>query len=130
MNVVSSSSDGGAFFPGNGNGSATGSPNSPSGNGNNGGLPPNNANHVQNLANQTELQQTPVMPTYQVNTVTTLCKLYSFSTNQILREINFGYSGGAKSAVFSIFEALNFVNLVNYSLQKVQKSMKIKIQSL
>ena len=73
-NVVSSSSDGGAFFPGNGNGSATGSPNSPSGNGNNGGLPPNNANHVQNLANQTELQQTPVMPTYQVNTVTTsLC---------------------------------------------------------
>lgn len=69
LNIVLSSSDGGAFFPGNGNGSATGSPNSPSGNGNNGGLPPNNANHVQNLANQTELQQTPVMPTYQVNTL-------------------------------------------------------------
>merc|ERR1711963_1310157 len=48
----SRSPNGGAFFPGNGNGSATGSPNSPSGNGNNGGLPPNNANHVQNLANQ------------------------------------------------------------------------------
>ena len=64
-------SDGGAFFPGNGNGSAQGSPNSPSGNGN--GLPTNNANHVQNV-NLTEqsqqqqqlLQQPQVMPTYQV----------------------------------------------------------------
>ena len=64
-------SDGGAFFPGNGNGSAQGSPNSPSGNGN--GLPNNNANHVQNV-NLTEqpqqqqqlLQQPQVMPTYQV----------------------------------------------------------------
>jgi len=73
----SRSPNGGAFFPGNGNGSAQGSPNSPSGNGN--GLPTNNANHVQNV-NLTEqpqqllqqqqqqlLQQPQVMPTYQVN---------------------------------------------------------------
>merc|ERR1719412_2595661 len=61
----SRSPNGGAFFPATGNGSAQGSPNSPSGNGN-AGIPTNNANHVQNV-NQTEPQQPPVMPTYQAN---------------------------------------------------------------
>ena len=34
--------------------------------------------------------------------------LCSFPTTQILREINFGDSRSAKSAVFAILEALNF----------------------
>ena len=49
---------------------------------------------------------------------------------QILREINFEECGSSKTAVFVIFGALNFVALVNFSLQKVQTFMKIKIQSL
>ena len=35
-----------------------------------------------------------------------------------------------KIAVFVIVGALNFVNFVNCSLQKVQKPIKIKVQSL
>ena len=57
-------------------------------------------------------------------------KSNDFSATQILREINFGEIRSAKTAVFAIFEALNLVNLVNYNLQKVQKCLKIKIQSL
>ena len=35
----------------------------------------------------------------------------------------------AKNAVFAIFGALNYVNLVDFSFQKAQKFMKIKVQS-
>ena len=48
----------------------------------------------------------------------------------ILREINFEESRSCKSAYFAILEPLNFIDLVNFSLQKVQKCIKIKTQSL
>ena len=60
----------------------------------------------------------------------TQCGKRIFSVIQIFREINFWESRSYKIAVFAIFGALNFVNLVIYSLQKVQKFLKIKIQSL
>ena len=44
-----------------------------------------------------------------------------FSTSQILREINFGESSSSRSVVFAFLGALNFVNLVKFRLQKVQK---------
>ena len=43
---------------------------------------------------------------------------------QILREINFGEPRSCKTFVCAIFGTLNFVDLVNYSLLKVQKLMK------
>ena len=55
-------------------------------------------------------------------------KFQDFSVTQILREINFEESRSYKSAVFAIIEALNFVNLVNYSLQMVQKLQKSKFR--
>ena len=58
-----------------------------------------------------------------------LGKFQDFSLPQILREINFEESGSAKNAVFAILGAVNFVHLVNIRLLKVQKFMKIKIQS-
>ena len=57
-------------------------------------------------------------------------KYQDFSVIQILREIKIGESRNPKTAVFAIFEALDFVSLVNFSLQKVQKLTRIKIQSL
>ena len=57
-------------------------------------------------------------------------KFQDFSIIQILREINFGESRSSKIAISEILEALTFVNLVNFSLQKVQKFKTIKIQSL
>ena len=60
-------------------------------------------------------------------------KLQNFSVTQILREmreINFGESKSAETAIFAIFGALNSVDLVNFCLRKVQKSIKMKIQSL
>ena len=48
-------------------------------------------------------------------------KFEDFSVIQILRETSFGESESPKTAVFAISRALNFVNLVNFSLQKVQK---------
>ena len=57
-------------------------------------------------------------------------KFQDFSVIQILHEINFGGCRSPKSAVFAIFWALNLVDLVNFSIQKVQKCIKIKIQSL
>ena len=72
--------------------------------------------------------------------------------NQILREIKVDESRNSKSAiltllgfyvksflenkrsfktvVFAILGALNFVTLANFRIQKVQKFMKIKIQSM
>ena len=61
---------------------------------------------------------------------TTVWKFQDFSVTQILREIKFEESRSAKTAVFAILEALNSVDLVNSSLQKVQKFIKIKFQSL
>ena len=52
-----------------------------------------------------------------------------FSVIQILREINFGRSKSFKTDISAIFLALNFVNLVNFSLQKVHKFIKIKGRS-
>ena len=62
-------------------------------------------------------------------------KFFELSRNdilifQILREINFGEFRNSKIAVFAIFGPLEFVNLVNFSLQKVHKIIKFKIQSL
>ena len=57
-------------------------------------------------------------------------KFENFSVIQILREINFGESRSSKTAVFAIFGAVTFVDLLNCSIQKVQKCIKIKIQSL
>ena len=44
-----------------------------------------------------------------------------FSVTKILRETSFRYSRIAKTAVFTNLAALNFDNLVNYSLLNVQR---------
>ena len=67
----------------------------------------------------------PQLGTYISNCFITLLKLQTF-----LCEINFVNSRIAKTAVFAILGAVNFVDLVNISLQKVQESIKIKIQRL
>ena len=54
----------------------------------------------------------------------TVWKIHDFSVTQILREVNFGESRSCKTAIFAISGALNFDDLVNFSLQKVQKSIK------
>ena len=59
--------------------------------------------------------------------VGTVWKLRKKYVTKILREINFVDSGSAKTAVFAILGAVNFVLLVNVSFQKVQKFIKIKI---
>ena len=60
----------------------------------------------------------------------TVWKFHDFSVTQILREINFGESKSSKTAVFVIFWALKMIYLADFSLQKVQKFIMIKIQSL
>ena len=55
-------------------------------------------------------------------------KFMPFSVIQILREINFG-GYRTKNAAFAIFWALNFVDLVDFSLLKLQKFIRIKILS-
>ena len=57
-------------------------------------------------------------------------KVWTFLSLKFLREINFDYSMSSKNVVFTILVVLNFVSLVNFSIQKVQKFIKIKIQSL
>ena len=57
-------------------------------------------------------------------------KFQDFSVIHILRETNFEASRSCKYANFAILGALNFINLVNFSLQKVQKYIKIKMQRL
>ena len=59
----------------------------------------------------------------------TMWKFDYFSITQILCEINFGGFGRSENAFFAIFGALNFVDVANFSLQKLQKYTKIKIQS-
>ena len=51
----------------------------------------------------------------------TVLKFQDFYITVILCEIIFEDSRGAKSAVFAILGAVNFVQLVNFSLQRVQK---------
>ena len=46
------------------------------------------------------------------------------------REINFEQSWSAKNGLLQFFLLLIFVNLVNFTLEKVHKFMKIKVQSL
>ena len=53
-----------------------------------------------------------------------------FSIIQILHEINFEDGGSLRITVFAILGVLTIVGLVNYSLKKVQKVIRIKIQSL
>ena len=60
----------------------------------------------------------------------TVWTFQDFSVIQILCEINFKECRSSITAVFAIFGALNFVDLVNFRLQKVQKFLKIKVQSL
>ena len=61
---------------------------------------------------------------------TALWKIRDFSVTQILREIISREFRSSKIAVFAILRALKFANLSNFSLQKVQELIKIKIQSL
>ena len=61
--------------------------------------------------------------------VLTVWKFHNISITQILREINFGGSRSSKNAICAISEALNCIGLVNFSIQKVQKSIKVIIQS-
>jgi len=56
----------------------------------------------------------------------TLWKCQNFSVIQILREINFVECKSSKNAIFTILGALNFVDLVIFSIQKVQKYIKQK----
>ena len=51
-------------------------------------------------------------------------EILGFSVTQILCEINFGESKSLKSAIFAILRALNYVDMVNFSLQRVQKLTK------
>ena len=59
--------------------------------------------------------------------MTTVGKFQDFSVTQILREINLGESRSAETAIIAIFGALNSVDLVNCSIQKEQKSLKLKL---
>ena len=62
--------------------------------------------------------------------VSTVCNTHNFSVTQILREINFGGLRSYKSANFAISGALNFAHLANFSLEKVQTLITIKLKSL
>ena len=57
-------------------------------------------------------------------------KFQDFPVIQILCEIKIGESRNPKTTVVAIFEALDFVSLVNFSFHKVQKLTKLKFQSL
>ena len=72
----------------------------------------------------------PLVSSIKLVNIIIQAKFQDFSVIHILREINFGESKSSKTAVFAIFGASKFVNLVDFSLQKVQKFIKVKIQSL
>jgi len=65
-----------------------------------------------------------------VNLQATVWKFQDFLITQILREINFVDLRSTKTAVFDILGAVDFVYLLNFRLYKVQKFVKVKIQSL
>ena len=52
-------------------------------------------------------------------------KILDFAITEILREINFVDSRGAKTAIFAVLGAVKFVDLVNISYQKVQKFIRV-----
>ena len=60
----------------------------------------------------------------------TVWKVQDFPVTQILREINSGEFRSSETAVFAFFGALDFVDLVDFSLQKVQNFMKSRFQNL
>ena len=61
----------------------------------------------------------PLKPhTNEVQVLNTVWNFQDFSVIQIFREINFGESRSSKTAIFAIFEGLNFVKFVNFSFQK------------
>ena len=53
-------------------------------------------------------------------------KFQDFSVTQILREQNFGEFRNGKTAAFAILWAMNFVDLINFSLQKLPRFRKFK----
>ena len=59
-------------------------------------------------------------------------EIQDFSVIQILCDFNFGESRSSslKLPFFAILGALNFLHLVEFSLQRVQKLIKNKIQNL
>ena len=59
----------------------------------------------------------------------TVWKFQDFSVTQILHEINFEEVRSSKTAIFANFGAMHFVDLVDFSLQKVQNFTKVEIQS-
>ena len=54
----------------------------------------------------------------------TVWKFQDFCITQFIREINFEHSRSAKTAIFALLRAVNFVQLVSFSFQKVQKFIK------
>ena len=56
-------------------------------------------------------------------------KFHALSITQILREIIFGETRSPETAFFTILGALNFVDLVNFSLQKVQTFIKLNFRA-
>ena len=60
-----------------------------------------------------------------LNSKSTVWKFQDFSVTQVLREINFGEPRSIKTAIFAVLGALNFVDLVDFSLPKEQKFLKI-----
>ena len=52
-------------------------------------------------------------------------KFQDISVIQILLQINFGEARSSNPAIFAFFGALNLVDLVNFSLQKVQKFLEV-----
>ena len=67
---------------------------------------------------------------FYVKSVCRIVQLPIWNIGHYLREINIGEFRSWKKYVFVIFRDLNFVNMVNISLLKVQKFTRIKIQSL
>ena len=65
-----------------------------------------------------------------LNSKSTVWKFQDFSVTQVLREINFGEPRSIKTAIYAVLGALNFVDLVDFSLQKMKKFIKIKVRSL
>ena len=60
-----------------------------------------------------------------LNSKSTVWKFQDFSVTQVLREINFGEPRSIKTAIFAVLGALNFVDLVDFSLPKEQKFLKL-----
>ena len=54
----------------------------------------------------------------------------NFPATQILREINFGHFAAPKTAVLTIWTALNFEFLGTFDISKSEIFLTIKIQSL